>query len=1074
MTASREYQYLAVAVQQLCVHYEQRVARDVLLSLAVAGDKSFETDDHAQVSRQGDQRSTAQHDEDSDEPFVDRFAPRVVQRAAHSAEAALAHGRPRHTGWLGRTAAAVVSPAHSLVVKDDFDDGHEEVWELGLRALADVFAARTRFGLRAWVAFTRRRRLEDLNSTVLQALRSVPTAGRTSNTVVPGYPSVASAPRGHPSVASASLLAPPSGLSPSFAGGTVTTSGVRAAVGDVSTPRPSRPLEPPVEPVAAPGFALSAHCDAPSSPNSHWGDAASVDIDTGAIEGGRGVGFIHGNHGGVVSFSASGLGCAGDGGGSTWLADGTTESLLARLQSLEESQALAEERAAKVADYEATAEVRAMQVAAQYEAAMEARASEAAAKSEAAMEARASEAAAKSEAAAETRAMEIAAKYKAVEEVQVRELAAQSEAAAYAEAAAHMRAAAFTAQREEFQEEMVSARLAVAAERSAVAAERNQVAVEWEALAAAAEREKAAADAAAATSFVSLDGNACVAEGGKGVDAHTAATAANLADNETAVMAMIDCRVGAVLQAIRDELAAERAEIAAERELFAEHRDEFTAEQTLACSVEKGLCGAGAVVPTIADDVAESNAADEIAVLQLIRGGHDAANRQACGGSSGSWLMTPRPLTSRVTSRMASPRTPRTVATPRTVGHNMLRQICSDQARVDEIIKLARTLWDSGILVVNRRRPPLLKSSLLLRMADRCYRAALRDVVQLWWRRAAVQRSVEELGDSRHASRLCGGGADEARSASVHQGPHAVATAIYQHRGHGSQAPSDTQSAEEFAAMATECAALRAELQDAAEQLAQSRNIEDEAQATEDRLAAEEDRTAQLSWESGELRSELQAAEEAARSAMQRATAAEEAMRSQSSRTTWGGAVVQDVAATATSAATQSRHPNGGGCSFVGSADASGSTEEDSLSENRRKVEDAERKRRDMSLEREREREEERQREIQRARDKEREREIEFQMETERQKQNDLERQRLAEEEEQARKQTMDFARERETAEAPAYAGVSVDPSTIAGIADDSDEDGILGALGGVLSGDSDDDSGPPGDEDLERLFGFT
>jgi len=78
--------------------------------------------------------------------------------------------------------------------------------------------------------------------------------------------------------------------------------------------------------------------------------------------------------------------------------------------------------------------------------------------------------------------------------------------------------------------------------------------------------------------------------------------------------------------------------------------------------------------------------------------------------------------------------------------HAMMRQLCSDQARVDEVIRLASVLLSSGVLVVNQRRPPVVKSTLLIRLAERCYHASLRDTLQLWWRRAALRRSMEEAG----------------------------------------------------------------------------------------------------------------------------------------------------------------------------------------------------------------------------------------------------------------------------------------------------------------------------------------
>ncbi|CAE8695370.1 unnamed protein product, partial [Polarella glacialis] len=76
-------------------------------------------------------------------------------------------------------------------------------------------------------------------------------------------------------------------------------------------------------------------------------------------------------------------------------------------------------------------------------------------------------------------------------------------------------------------------------------------------------------------------------------------------------------------------------------------------------------------------------------------------------------------------------------------GDDLVQSLCADQARVDEVIKLARTLWDSGALSVSARPLPLLKASLLFRLADRCHRHTLRDALQILWRRANLQRSWE-------------------------------------------------------------------------------------------------------------------------------------------------------------------------------------------------------------------------------------------------------------------------------------------------------------------------------------------
>lgn len=75
----------------------------------------------------------------------------------------------------------------------------------------------------------------------------------------------------------------------------------------------------------------------------------------------------------------------------------------------------------------------------------------------------------------------------------------------------------------------------------------------------------------------------------------------------------------------------------------------------------------------------------------------------------------------------------------------VVREVYADQARVAEVIKLASKLWDSGILSPAPRRPPLMKSCLLVRLADRFHHAALRDALQSWWRRCSLQKVAEEV-----------------------------------------------------------------------------------------------------------------------------------------------------------------------------------------------------------------------------------------------------------------------------------------------------------------------------------------
>ena len=79
-----------------------------------------------------------------------------------------------------------------------------------------------------------------------------------------------------------------------------------------------------------------------------------------------------------------------------------------------------------------------------------------------------------------------------------------------------------------------------------------------------------------------------------------------------------------------------------------------------------------------------------------------------------------------------------------TSDEDFVRSLSDDQSRVDEIIKLAVLLWESGSLV-QIQPMTFLRASLLVRVAERCQKHVMRDAVQCLWKRCSLQRSVEEL-----------------------------------------------------------------------------------------------------------------------------------------------------------------------------------------------------------------------------------------------------------------------------------------------------------------------------------------
>lgn len=105
-------------------------------------------------------------------------------------------------------------------------------------------------------------------------------------------------------------------------------------------------------------------------------------------------------------------------------------------------------------------------------------------------------------------------------------------------------------------------------------------------------------------------------------------------------------------------------------------------------------------------------------------------------------------LANSVTPREASVVQPRAAATrPRRYDQAgmLVEDLCNDQAKVDEVIRLATTLWDSGILALSPWQQRLLPFSILLNSVGRVCKASLREAMQCWWRRCMLLRSVQEL-----------------------------------------------------------------------------------------------------------------------------------------------------------------------------------------------------------------------------------------------------------------------------------------------------------------------------------------
>lgn len=101
-----------------------------------------------------------------------------------------------------------------------------------------------------------------------------------------------------------------------------------------------------------------------------------------------------------------------------------------------------------------------------------------------------------------------------------------------------------------------------------------------------------------------------------------------------------------------------------------------------------------------------------------------------------------------VTQGHATHFTKKTQDSPGLHSDDLVKSLCEDQARVDEVIKLAAILWDNLSLAnmqPNILPQVLMKASLLARTAERCQRHVMREAMHLLWKSSTLQRSVEEL-----------------------------------------------------------------------------------------------------------------------------------------------------------------------------------------------------------------------------------------------------------------------------------------------------------------------------------------
>eukprot|EP00971_Amphidinium_carterae_P042819 841439-Amphidinium_carterae.1 len=132
-----------------------------------------------------------------------------------------------------------------------------------------------------------------------------------------------------------------------------------------------------------------------------------------------------------------------------------------------------------------------------------------------------------------------------------------------------------------------------------------------------------------------------------------------------------------------------------------------------------------------------------LATVREQQGSTVKSRSSACSASHRTAVEQPHTTASygAVDSKRAS----RAAHMPQDVELNKLaEELSAEQACVDEVIKLASILWDSGILLVPNGRQQLLPASLLLRLLDRSRLAQLRNSMRMWWHKCSMQRELQQ------------------------------------------------------------------------------------------------------------------------------------------------------------------------------------------------------------------------------------------------------------------------------------------------------------------------------------------
>lgn len=78
---------------------------------------------------------------------------------------------------------------------------------------------------------------------------------------------------------------------------------------------------------------------------------------------------------------------------------------------------------------------------------------------------------------------------------------------------------------------------------------------------------------------------------------------------------------------------------------------------------------------------------------------------------------------------------------------DIVRELSTDQANVDEVIRLAEMLLGSGLLGTPPKEPQLLPASLLCRLVERLRRAVMCDALRWWSQRSAIMSSVVKMAE---------------------------------------------------------------------------------------------------------------------------------------------------------------------------------------------------------------------------------------------------------------------------------------------------------------------------------------